>query len=67
MYIGYLLNQITYDTMELQNKKTKARSEKYYNYLSLKNLSPEQWDELPEWEDLSQEIELLVDNVDIDY
>lgn len=53
--------------MEISNKKTKARSEKYYNYLSLKNLSPEQWDELPEWEDLSQEIELLVDNVGIDY
>lgn len=51
----------------MENKKTKSRSNEYYNYLTLKNLSPEQWDELPEWEDLSKEIELLVDNSEIDY
>ena len=53
--------------MEDQPKKNKNRNERYYDYLSLKNLSPDQWDELPEWEDLSQEIESLVDNNDIDY
>ena len=53
--------------MEESNKKQRNKNNRYYDYLSLKNLSPEQWDELPEWEDLSDEINLLVDNKDIDY
>lgn len=46
------------------NKKLRKKENEH---LPLKNLSPEQWEELPEWEDLSQEIDLLVDNKYIDY
>jgi hypothetical protein len=53
--------------MEDQPKKNKIINKRYYDYLSLKNLSPEQWDELPEWEDLSDEINLLFNNKEIEY